>query len=222
MFTGIVQAIGEIRRMERRGGDVRLQIGTGKLDLADVKGGDSIATSGVCLTVVGQGGDWFAADVSLETLSLTTLGDLAAGARVNLEKSLAVTDRLGGHMVSGHVDGVGQVVSMAEDARSVRYRMRAPDALARYIARKGSVCIDGVSLTVNAVDGAEFELNIIPATMRETIFGGYRPGSRVNIEVDLVARYLERLLLGDGAAHPGATTGGISRDFLASHGFPST
>ena len=221
MFTGIIQAVGELRRLDRRGGDVRLEIGTGKLDLSDVKGGDSIATSGVCLTVVGQGADWFAADVSLETLSLSTLGSLGPGSHVNLEKSLGVTDRLGGHMVSGHVDGVGQVLSLGQDGRSWRYRLRAPDALARYIARKGSICIDGVSLTVNAVDGAEFELNIIPATMRETVFEGYRAGSRVNLEVDLVARYLERLLQGDAAAQPD-TSGAISREFLASHGFPST
>lgn len=221
MFTGIIQAIGTLRRLERRGGDVRLEIGTGKLDLSDVKGGDSIATSGVCLTVVDQGQDWYAADVSLETLALTTLGNLGSGSSVNLEKSLAVTDRLGGHMVSGHVDGVGEVLSLGQDGRSWRYRLRAPDALARYIARKGSICIDGVSLTVNAVDGAEFELNIIPATMRETVFGTYRAGSRVNLEVDLVARYLERLLQGDAAALP-AKAGGISREFLASHGFPST
>lgn len=220
MFTGIIQAVGELRRLERRGGDVRLEIATGKLDLSDVKGGDSIATSGVCLTVVGQGADWFAADVSLETLSLTTLGSLGTGSQVNLEKSLAVTDRLGGHMVSGHVDGVGEVLSLGQDGRSWRYRLRAPDALARYIARKGSICIDGVSLTVNTVDGAEFELNIIPATMRETVFGTYRAGSRVNLEVDLVARYLERLLQGDAAAMP-EKPGGISREFLASHGFPS-
>jgi riboflavin synthase len=221
MFTGIIQAVGSLRRLDRRGGDVRLEIGTGKLDLSDVKGGDSIATSGVCLTVVGQGADWFAADVSLETLSLTTLGSLGPGSHVNLEKSLGVTDRLGGHMVSGHVDGVGEVLSLGQDGRSWRYRLRAPDALARYIARKGSICIDGVSLTVNAVDGAEFELNIIPATMRETVFEGYRAGSRVNLEVDLVARYLERLLQGDAAAQPDKS-GGISREFLASHGFPST
>ena len=221
MFTGIIQAVGELRRLDRRGGDVRLEIGTGKLDLGDVKHGDSIATSGVCLTVVGQGADWFAADVSLETLSLTTLGKLGPGSRVNLEKSLAVTDRLGGQMVSGHVDGVGEVVSLGQDGRSWRYRLRAPDNLARYIARKGSICIDGVSLTVNAVNGAEFELNIIPATMQETVFGGYRAGSRVNLEVDLVARYLERLLQGDSAALP-EPGGGISREFLASHGFPST
>ncbi len=200
MFTGIIQSVGHLRRLERRGGDVRLEIGTGKLDLSDVKGGDSVATNGVCLTVVGQGADWFAADVSLETLSLTTLGNLSTGSPLNLEKSLGVTDRLGGHMVSGHVDGVGEVLSLGQDGRSWRYTLRAPDQLARYIARKGSICIDGVSLTVNAVNGAEFELNIIPATMRETVFEGYRAGSRVNLEVDLLARYMEQLLTGHGKA----------------------
>ena len=218
MFTGIVQSIGELRRLERRGGDVRLGVGTGKLDLSDVRHGDSIAVNGACLTVVEQGGDWFAADVSQETLGLTTLGGLSVGARLNLEKALALGDRLGGHLVSGHVDGVGEIVSSRPDARSQRFRVRAPDALARYLARKGSVCVDGTSLTVNAVDGAEFELNIIPATLRETLFGEYRAGTRVNLEVDLIARYLERLLLGEQAAQPGA---GISRELLARNGYPS-
>ena len=221
MFTGIVQAVGEVRRLERRRGDVHLHIASGALDLADVRSGDSIATSGVCLTVIEQGADWFAADVSQETLAHTTLGALAAGARVNLEKALALGDRLGGHLVSGHVDGVGEVLSQSPDARSVRYRLRAPAALARYLARKGSVCVDGVSLTVNAVDGAEFELNIIPATLRETTFADYRAGTRVNLEVDLIARYLERLLLGDEAAVP-AASGGITREILARNGFPSS
>ncbi len=222
MFTGIIQATGEVRRLERRGGDVRLHVGTGKLDLGDVRLGDSIATSGVCLTVVEFGADWFAADVSLETLGLTTLGGLAAGARVNLEKAMAVGDRLGGHIVSGHVDGAGEVVSMAPDGRSTRYRLRAPAPLARYIAHKGSICVDGVSLTVNSVDGAEFELNIIPVTAHETIFGEYRPGTRVNLEVDLIARYLERLLQGDAAAYPASVPGGVTRELLAQNGFPST
>lgn len=222
MFTGIIQATGAIRRLERRGGDVRLHVGTGKLDLGDVRAGDSIATSGVCLTVVESGADWFAADVSLETLGLTTLGGLAAGARVNLEKAMAVGGRLGGHIVSGHVDGVGEIVSLRPDGRSTRYRLRAPAALARYIAHKGSICVDGVSLTVNSVDGAEFELNIIPVTAAETVFGDYRPGTRVNLEVDVIARYLERLLLGEAAAHPGAAAGGVTHELLARSGFPST
>jgi riboflavin synthase len=221
MFTGIVQATGEIRRLERRGGDVRLHVASEELGLDDVRHGDSIATSGVCLTVVELGEGGFAADVSQETLALTTLGGLAAGARVNLEKALALGDRLGGHLVSGHVDGVGEVLACAPDARSWRYRLRAPAALARYIARKGSICVDGVSLTVNAVHGAEFELNIIPTTLHATTFADYRPGTRVNLEVDQVARYLERLLLGECAAEPDAAPAGITRELLERHGFPS-
>ena len=217
MFTGIVEAIGEIQRLEPRGGDVRLVVATGKLDLADVRLGDSIATSGVCLTVVELGSASFAADVSQETLALSTLGSLRPGSRVNLEKSLALGERLGGHLVAGHVDGVGEVMQLAQDARSMRFRLRAPAALARYLARKGSITVDGVSLTLNAVEGAEFELNIIPATLRETIFAEYRAGTRVNLEVDLIARYLERLLLGERAAEP--TASGVTRELLARHGY---
>lgn len=221
VFTGIVESVGELKRLERRGGDVRLHIATGKLDLADVGAGDSIATSGVCLTVVEFGTDWFAADVSRETLGLTTLGELGTGSRVNLEKAMAIGDRFGGHIVSGHVDGVGEVLSMAPDARSMRYRLRAPAALARYIAHKGSICVDGCSLTVNRVDGAEFELNIIPVTMSETVFADYRAGTRVNLEVDVIARYLERLMLGEGAARSGGGEGSITREYLDQQGFPS-
>lgn len=217
MFTGIIQAVGHIAGSEARGGDLRLRVATGKLDLADVRLGDSIATNGVCLTVIELPGDGFVADVSLETLNHTTLATLKTGARVNLEKALTPQTRLGGHLVSGHVDGVGEVVSLHPDARSTRYRLRAPAALARYIAHKGSICVDGVSLTVNAVDGAEFELNIVPHTLAETVFGDYRAGSRVNLEVDVIARYLERLLLGERAAEPGSP--GITRALLAEHGF---
>lgn len=205
MFTGIIQAIGEVRQLQPSGGDMRLRIATGKLDLSDVALGDSIAVNGVCLTAVELPGDGFVADVSRETLSLTSLGGLKAGSRVNLEKALTLATRLGGHLVSGHVDGLGRVLERHDDARSVRFTIEAPDALARYIAHKGSISVDGTSLTVNAVDGSRFELNIVPHTLRETIMGGYAAGSRVNLEVDLVARYLERLLLGDAAAH---TAGG--------------
>ena len=218
MFTGIIQAVGEISAMEPRGGDLRLRVSTGKLPLVDVALGDSIATNGVCLTVTDLPGDGFWADVSVETLNFTTLGKLTAGARVNLEKSLTPESRLGGHIVSGHVDGVGEIVSMAEDARSWRFVLRAPDNLARYIAHKGSICVDGTSLTVNAVNGAEFDLNIIPQTMAETVFGDYRPGSQINLEVDVIARYLERLVLGDKAAEPGAD-GGLSWQALADNGY---
>ena len=200
MFTGIIEAIGEVAVLEPRGGDIRLRLRTGKLDLADVALGDSIAVNGVCLTVVQLPGDGFAADVSRETLSLTSLGQLAPGSRVNLEKALTLASRLGGHMVSGHVDGLGQVVERHDDARSVRFAIEAPQALARYIANKGSITVDGTSLTVNAVQGRRFELNIVPHTLHETIIDGYDVGRQVNLEVDLIARYLERLVLGDDAA----------------------
>lgn len=217
MFTGIIEALGEIRALTPKGGDVRLHVATGKLDLADVKLGDSIAVNGVCLTAVDLPGDGFWADVSRETLSLTSLGGLKPGSRVNLEKALMPTSRLGGHLVSGHVDGLGEVVSRADNARAVQFRLRAPAELARYIALKGSITVDGVSLTVNAVDGAEFELTIVPHTLGETIMADYRPGRRVNLEVDLLARYLERLLLGDKAAE--SSKGGVTETFLAEHGY---
>jgi riboflavin synthase len=219
MFTGIIQAVGSIRSLEPRGGDVRLDVATGKLQLDGVAPGDSIAVNGVCLTAVTVDDQGFAADVSRETLSLTTLGGFSTGSRVNLEKALTLSTPLGGHLVSGHVDGVGEVLERHQDARSWRLRIRSPGELARYIAHKGSICVDGTSLTVNQVEGRELEINIVPHTIEETIIGDYRPGTRVNLEVDLVARYLERLILGDKAADPGA--GGITAAFLAEHGFLS-
>jgi riboflavin synthase len=180
--------------------------------------GDSIAVSGVCLTVVELGGNGFSADVSGETLGLTMLGSMALNDAVNLEKALTLETRLGGHLVSGHVDGIGEVTARREDSRSIRFTIKAPDELARYIATKGSVCVDGVSLTVNAVSGAEFELNIVPHTLEATTMNACQPGRKVNLEVDLVARYLERLLLGDAAAQPG-TGAGITRELLEAYGF---
>lgn len=217
MFTGIIQAIGSISAIEPGSGDTRLRINTGKLDLGDVQLGDSIAVNGVCLTAVELPGDGFWADVSKESLDKTTLAGLQLKQRVNLEKALTPSTRLGGHLVSGHVDGIGEVIARKPAARSVQFSIRAPDALARYIAHKGSICVDGTSLTVNAVSGAVFELNIVPHTLQETIMGEYQPGTQVNLEVDLIARYLERLLLGDQAADPKA--GGISMALLAEHGF---
>jgi len=217
MFTGIIQAIGTIHAIEPRGGDTRLQIRTGKLDLGDVQLGDSIAVNGVCLTAVELPGDGFWADVSQESLDKTTLAQLTLNQRVNLEKALTPNTRLGGHLVSGHVDGVGEVLSRKPAARAIQFTIRAPDALARYIAHKGSICVDGTSLTVNAVNGAVFELTIVPHTLQETIMDEYQAGRRVNLEVDLIARYLERLLLGERAADPEAR--GISREWLAEHGF---
>ncbi|MEJ5207080.1 riboflavin synthase [Denitratimonas sp. CY0512] len=193
MFTGIIQALGRIIRIEPRGGDVRLHIETGSLDLSDVAPGDSIAVSGVCLTALEPSVQGFFADVSNETLGLTTLGDAAEGDVVNLEKALRLADRLGGHLVTGHVDGLAEVTAIEIDARSQRWCFRVPSGLSRYIARKGSVCIDGVSLTVNAVDGDEFEVNLIPHTQQVTTFSQRQVGDAVNIEVDLMARYAERL-----------------------------
>ncbi len=217
MFTGIIEAIGSIRAMTPKGGDVRVHVATGRLDLADVKLGDSIAVNGICLTAVELPGDGFWADVSRETLTRTAFVDLRVGTRVNLEKALTPTSRLGGHLVSGHVDGVGEIVARADNARAIQFRVRAPAELAKYIAFKGSITVDGTSLTVNAVDGAEFELTIVPHTLQETIMADYQAGRRVNLEVDLLARYLERLLLGDKAAEPAAS--GITASFLAEHGY---
>jgi len=210
MFTGIIEAVGEIVACEAivngtgvnetGGSDVRLRVKTNDLDLTGVQLGDSIATNGVCLTVVELPGDGYVADVSSESLALTTIGDWTEGTAVNLELALTPDSRLGGHMVSGHVDDVGEVVSRHPDARSERFRLRAPKSLAKYIAHKGSITVDGTSLTVNKVEGAEFELNIVPHTLEKTVMGTYQPGTRVNLEVDVIARYLERLLQGDEAA----------------------
>ena len=193
MFTGIIQALGRITRIEPRGGDVRLHIETGSLDLADVAPGDSIAVAGVCLTALEPSVQGFFADVSNETLGLTTLGDAAEGDVVNLEKALRLADRLGRHLVTGHVDGQAEVTAIETDARSQRGCFRVPSGLSRYIARKGAVCIDGVSLTVNAVDGDEFEVNLIPHTQQVTTFSQRKVGDAVNVEEDLMARYAERL-----------------------------
>ena len=193
MFTGLIQAVGRISQIEKGEQDICLRIETGKLPLAEVALGDSIATSGVCLTVTELPGDGYWADVSPETLSLTTLGTKGIGDPVNLETSLTLNTPLGGHLVSGHVDGVGHIEEIIEDARFWRVKVAAPENLARYIAMKGSICVDGTSLTVNQVDGAFFELTIIPQTWEETVFSDYEVGSPVNLEVDVIARYLERL-----------------------------
>jgi riboflavin synthase len=197
MFTGIVRAVGKIAACESRDGDLRLVVDCGDLDLSAIGPGDSIAVNGACLTAVELDGTGFAADVSLETLARTCLGDLEAGSPVNLEPALKVGDALGGHLVSGHVDGIGTLLEMRPDARSIRYRFEIDAALERYIAAKGSVTVDGTSLTVNHVDGHRFDVNIVPHTQQQTVFRYYQPGSRVNIEVDIIARYLERLLAGE-------------------------
>lgn len=218
MFTGIIEAVGRVQQITPRNGDVRLTIATEKLSLSDVKLGDSIATNGICLTVVELTGQGFAADVSNETLRRTCLKTWQVGTRVNLEKALMPTSRLGGHIVSGHVDGLGEIISFKPDARSLQYQVRAPDSLAKYISEKGSITVDGISLTVNAIDGATFSLNIVPHTVQETNVGQWQTGSVVNLEVDLLARYLERLVMGDKASQPTAKAD-ISLEFLAQHGF---
>jgi riboflavin synthase len=221
MFTGIIQAVGRIAAIEPRGGDSRVRIRSGDLDLSDVRLGDSIAVGGTCLTVVELPGDGFCADVSGETLTRTAFARLAPGSRVNLEKALTPMTRLGGHLVSGHVDGIGKVESRTPEARSVRFGIRAPAPLARYIAEKGSICVDGVSLTVNRVAGARFDLNIVPHTLQRSTLNDYAPGREVNLEVDIIARYLERLVLGERAADATDTGSapGISEALLAEHGF---
>ena len=218
MFTGIIEAVGEIAALSPQGTDTRVRVKTGALSLNDVQLGDSIAVSGVCLTVVDLPGDGFWADVSNETIACTSFQFLSVGTPVNLEKALLPTTRLGGHLVSGHVDGIGEVVSRRSDGRSERFLLRAPSAISRYIAHKGSICIDGTSLTVNDVAGDEFDINIVPHTLSETIIGRYQAGTRVNLEVDLIARYLERLLgVGDGDSASAA--GRVDLALLKENGF---
>lgn len=257
MFTGIIQAVGNITVVEPQGADVRAHIAAGTLDLASAQVGDSIAVNGVCLTATSFADGGFWVDVSGETLARTTFGEIAVGSKVNLEQSLTPTTRLGGHLVSGHVDGIGSVVSCRDQGRSLRFVIQAPPMLARYIAEKGSICVDGVSLTVNRVNDAcaaqgcagvghfrhpasgdtyasrhgaggrmpevTFDLNIVPHTLQETTLGAWVAGSRVNLEVDILARYLERLLLGDGAVRPQSQSSshstGITQGFLVEHGF---
>ena len=193
MFSGIVQGIGSVSGVQARGGDAVLDIATGRVSLRDSQVGDSVAVSGVCLTITDIRGAGFAADVSRETLAHTTLGELAGGQPVNLELALRAGEPLGGHLVSGHVDGVGTLVTRSPEGRSWRLQFELPRDLARYVASKGSICIEGVSLTVNEVDGARFDVNVIPHTLDVTTLGALQPGARVNIEVDLIARYLQRL-----------------------------
>ena len=195
MFTGLVQAIGKILKKIRNGKDVRLTVASGKLDMSDVNLGESIAVNGVCLTVVEFDDHSFSVDVSTETLSCTSLNALTENSPVNLEKALLPTTRLGGHIVSGHVDGVATITRIADDGASKRFTIEVPETLSRYIAPKGSVCVDGASLTVNEVAGQTFGVCIIPHTQQETVFQYYREGDQVNIEVDVLARYAERLLL---------------------------
>ncbi len=218
MFTGIIEAVGKVQSVRQTGGDVRLSIDATGLDMTDVKLGDSIATSGVCLTVVDFGSQWYAADVSLETISRTSLNSWKTGTRVNLEKALLPTTRLGGHLVSGHVDGLGEVILARQDARSLYFEVKAPDALAKYMAEKGSITVDGISLTINHLNGALMSLNLVPHTATQTTINDWQVGSKVNLEIDVLARYLERLLMGDKAAQS-TTKNTIDMSFLAENGF---
>lgn len=218
MFTGIIEAVGTIARIEEQSGDMRLYVRTGSLDLSDVQLGDSIATNGVCLTAVELPGDGFVADVSRETLAHTRFPSLSIGENVNLEKALMPTSRLGGHIVTGHVDGLGEIVERTEDARSIRYSVKAPANIQRYLAAKGSVTVDGISLTVNAIDGNCFELNIVPHTAQETIMTEYTPGRLVHLEVDIIARYLERLI-GQATDNNEESTQGLTMETLMANGF---
>lgn len=212
MFTGIIRAIGTVAENHSDGSDARFRIEAAGLPWREYAAGDSISVNGVCLTAGHLDAQGFGCDISRETLAVTTLGSLRAGSKVNLEPALALSDRLGGHLVSGHVDGIGSVTDRKEDARSIRLTIGVPEALSRYLAAKGSICVDGVSLTINAVSGASFSANIIPHTARETIIGDYRRGTRVNIEVDLVARYLESLLKQSGGRP-------VDRAFLEANGY---
>jgi riboflavin synthase len=212
MFTGIIKAIGTIERIEPQGGDLRLTITSSGLPWQEFAVGESIAVNGVCLTATGYTNSGFETDVSVETMNVTSLKNLAAGSKVNLEPSVSLGERLGGHLVSGHVDCVASIKARDTDARSVKLDIEVPPEYRRYIARKGSVCVDGVSLTVNAVSANTFSVNIIPHTAAETIIGDYQAGTTVNIEVDLLARYLERLLETDDDS-------GITKEFLRAHGY---
>ena len=217
MFTGIIEAIGTVAAQKSQGGDVRLYVRTGELDLSDVKLGDSIAVNGVCLTAVELTGDGFWADVSNETLTRTSIGFLGAGKQINLEKALTPQTRLGGHLVSGHVDGLGSILSIEKAARSYHIRIQAPDELAKYIAEKGSICVDGISLTVNAVEGAIFHLNIVPHTWLSTTLAARKNNDKVNLEVDLLARYVERMLSRE--VNQTTENQGLSETLLKQYGF---
>ncbi|TEW44850.1 riboflavin synthase [Psychromonas algicola] len=218
MFTGIIAAVGKIIAIKKNQKDMTITVHAGGLDMSDVKLGDSIANNGVCLTVTHLNGDSFNADVSYETIKLSGFSNIKTGFLVNLEKAMQMNDRFGGHIVSGHVDGVGEITAVTPLGNAVEYWIKAPDDLAKYIAKKGSITVDGVSLTTNEVDGASFKLTIIPHTISETIMQEYAVGTRVNLEVDVIARYLERLVLGEQAAESYSKQHS-TMDLLAKSGF---
>ena len=214
MFTGIIEAVGKIEARSQEKGEWRLKFFTGDLDLSDVKIGDSIAVSGCCLTVVEKHATAFLADVSNETMRCTSLGTLEIGSAVNLEKAMLATDRFGGHIVSGHVDGVGHVIKVENEGQSIKMTFKIPSNLSKYVAAKGSICVDGTSLTVNDANGDYFAVNLIPHTQDETVSGSYQIGDSVNLEVDIIARYLERMNEGlNNKAHE------ITKGYLKENGF---
>ena len=217
MFTGIIESLGKVESLQSVGGDIRLRIQT-SLDMSDVHLGDSIATNGICLTVVEWGSNWYATDVSRESLNRTTLAQWKVGQAVNVEKAMLPTTRFGGHIVSGHVDAVGEITVVREDARSLYFEVTAPVEIAKYLAEKGSVTVDGISLTINHLRGNILSLNLIPHTAERTNIGSWKTGAKVNLEVDILARYIERLLLGEKAAQVPQQSK-ISLDFLAANGF---
>jgi riboflavin synthase len=219
MFTGIIEAVGKIARAESRGGDMRATVSTGNLSMNEKSLGESIAVNGVCLTAVEFGPNFFVADVSRETLSRTTLGKLATGQSVNLERALLPTTRLGGHLVSGHVDGIGRITEKKNDGRSWRFRIEAPAELSRYIAEKGSICLDGISLTVNDIHDSNFGVNIVPHTLQATTLSELGVGSEINLEVDLLARYIERLLMGTSAKEVETQRNGVTLELLKRTGY---
>ncbi|MCW8996603.1 MAG: riboflavin synthase [Psychromonas sp.] len=218
MFTGIIEAVGTIVAIKHHGKDVSITVDSGQLDLSDVKLGDSIAHNGVCLTVTKLNAQGFDVDLSSETLKRSGFAQIKTGFAVNLEKAMQMNARFGGHIVSGHVDGVGEVTSVTKLGNAVEYWVKAPDELAKYIAEKGSITVDGISLTTNEIDGAAFKLTIIPHTIAQTIMADYTVGTQVNLEVDVIARYLERLLLGSKAAQPHKEKKS-TMDLLARSGF---
>ncbi|MGB5444232.1 MAG: riboflavin synthase [Psychromonas sp.] len=218
MFTGIIAAVGKITAIQHNPKDITITVDAGTLDLSDVKLGDSIANNGVCLTVTKLTKNGFAADLSHETLKRSGFAQIKTGFAVNLEKAMQMNDRFGGHIVSGHVDGVGEVTSVTRLGNAVEYWIKAPDELAKYIAEKGSITVDGISLTTNEINGAAFKLTIIPHTIAQTTMVNYKVGTQVNLEVDLIARYLERLMLGDKASESN-NSNNATMELLARSGF---
>ena len=219
MFTGIIEAVGSIKAINVNSQGARVEVATGSLDMSDVNLGDSIATNGVCLTVVAFDSNSYCADVSTETLNHTGFTHYRVGQKVNLEKAMLATTRFGGHMVSGHVDAVCQVASITNNGNSTEYWLTMPESIAQYIAQKGSITIDGISLTVNDVSDEQFRLTIVPHTAEQTIISHYQIGTVVNVEVDVVARYLERLLQKSSNNHTASQGGGVTKELLMKSGF---